>query len=165
VVSVWVGMLVGRGFIWWLVGCGFVGYVGGCWCGWKVVWLLTIGVRWVVLVWVLVVVGGQNWGVVGCRTRGFVWASKREAEKWHTETRSNLADFCLAEVRELVREGLVYNRLVFVVFWCFGVVSRDYHAPETDSRSSGWHQVRCGGAVARLSRWVFIVCVITSTSV
>jgi len=43
----------------------------------------------------------------GVADGGFVWASKREPEKWHTETRSNLADFCLARSQILGREGLV----------------------------------------------------------
>jgi len=80
----------------WVVGvCGLVMSDGWCcYCGVVVRWL-GWWFRW------------QNRGVSGSRTRGFVWASKREAEKWHTETRSNLADFCLARVRGVVREGLV----------------------------------------------------------
>jgi len=56
------------------------------------------------------VLAGQNRGSGGPRTRGFVWASKREGENRHTETRSNFGIFCLARVRGVVREGLVYNR-------------------------------------------------------
>jgi len=50
---------------------------------------------------------GLFWASEGVADRGFVWASKREAEKWHTETRSNLVDFCLARSQILDREGLV----------------------------------------------------------
>jgi len=60
-----------------------------------------------------VVVGRSKMGGSEPRTRGFVWASKREGENRHTETRSNFGVFCLARVRGLVREGLVYNRACF----------------------------------------------------
>jgi len=70
-------------------------------------WVGVVDGRRMRLRWMLV---GKKQGVAGFRTRGFVWASKREAEKGHTETRSKFGDFCLARVRGVVREGLVYNR-------------------------------------------------------
>jgi len=72
------------------------------------------------------VLAGQNWGSGGLRTRGFVWASKREVENGHTETRSYFGDFCLAKVRGVVREGLVYNRAWFGWFWWFWWVVKGF---------------------------------------
>jgi len=74
----------------------------------------------------------ENRGSLGLRTRGFVWASKREAENGHTETRSYFADFCLAKVRRGVREGLVYNRACaggFLVDWCLESRRRSRASP------------------------------------
>jgi len=100
-------------FLWVL--CSFVG--GFVWLGCIAGVLFDAVLVWLFGSWALFGAGFWPgfWGGSGLRTRGFVWASKREAGKWHTETRSNLGHFCLAKVREPFREGLVYNR--GVVAW------------------------------------------------
>jgi len=81
---------------------GIVGILGGLVV---LAAVLRVGQCWVYSVgcvvggWFYVALAGVFsgfWVSEGVADRGFVWASKREAEKWHTETRSNLGDFCLA---------------------------------------------------------------------